>query len=153
MLLILLTTFVFFFFSSRRRHTRCALVTGVQTCALPIYAALASIEDRPGPRIYLSPRGRRFDQARARALAAAPGAVLLCGRYEGLDERVIAARGLAEVSLGDSVLPGGAPEASAVMDAMVPLRHGVLAAAQPLADARSAAGLLTYPPPNHPLRV
>src|SRR3546814_19682289 len=50
-------------------------------------AALASIEDRPGPRIYLSPRGRRFDQARARALAAEPGAVPLCGRYERSEER------------------------------------------------------------------
>ena len=57
-------------------------------------AALAAIEAAPGPRIYLSPRGRRFDQARARELAAGPGVVLLCGRYEGLDQRVIEARGL-----------------------------------------------------------
>src|SRR3546814_20105442 len=79
-------------------------------------AALASIEDRPGPRIYLSPRGRRFDQARARALAAEPGAVLLCGRYEGLDERVIAARGLEGVSLGEFVLSGGGRGASGGME-------------------------------------
>ena len=87
-------------------------------------AALASVEDQPGPRIYLSPRGRRFDQARAKALAAGPGVVLLCGRYEGLDERVIVARGLEELSLGDFVLSGGEPAAIAVMDAVVRLLPG-----------------------------
>ena len=107
-------------------------------------AALASIEDQPGPRIYLSPRGRRFDQARARALAAEPGAVLLCGRYEGLDERVIAARGLEELSLGDFVLSGGEP-AIAVMDAVIRLLPGVLGAAETLAEESFEEGLLEYP--------
>ena len=108
-------------------------------------AALASIEDQPGPRIYLSPRGRRFDQARAKALAAEPGAVLLCGRYEGLDERVIVARGLEELSLGDFVLSGGEPAAIAVMDAVVRLLPGVLGAAETLAEESFEEGLLEYP--------
>ncbi len=108
-------------------------------------AALASIEDRPGPRIYLSPRGRRFDQARAKALAAEPGVVLLCGRYEGLDERVIAARGLEEMSLGDFVLSGGEPAAITVMDAAIRLLPGVLGAAETLAEESFEEGLLEYP--------
>ncbi|MBL8689815.1 MAG: tRNA (guanosine(37)-N1)-methyltransferase TrmD, partial [Rhodospirillaceae bacterium] len=81
--------------------------------------ALASVEDRPGPRIYLSPRGRLLDQARVKELAQGPGVVLLCGRYEGVDERVIEARELEEVSLGDFVLSGGEPAAIALIDAAV----------------------------------
>lgn len=108
-------------------------------------AALAAVEDRPGPRIYLSPRGRRFDQARAKALAEEPGAVFLCGRYEGLDERVIAARGLEELSLGDFVLSGGEPAALAMMDAAIRLLPGVMGAADGLAEESFEEGLLEYP--------
>ena len=108
-------------------------------------AALAAVEDRPGPRIYLSPRGRRFDQARAKVLAREPGAVFLCGRYEGLDERVIAARGLEELSLGDFILSGGEPAALAVMDAAVRLLPGVMGAADGLAEESFEEGLLEYP--------
>lgn len=108
-------------------------------------AALAAAEDRPGPRLYLSPRGRRFDQARAKALAAEPGAVFVCGRYEGLDERVIAARGLEEVSLGDFVLSGGEPAALAMMDAVIRLLPGVMGAADGLAEESFEEGLLEYP--------
>jgi tRNA (guanine37-N1)-methyltransferase len=108
-------------------------------------AALAAIEAAPGPRIYLSPRGRRFDQARARELAAGPGVVLLCGRYEGLDQRVIEARGLEEVSLGDFVLSGGEPAAIAVLDACVRLLPGVLGAADGLSEESFEGGLLEYP--------
>lgn len=108
-------------------------------------AALAAVEDRPGPRLYLSPRGRRFDQARAKALAAEPGAVIVCGRYEGLDERVIAARGLEEVSLGDFVLSGGEPAALAMMDAVIRLLPGVMGAADGLAEESFEEGLLEYP--------
>lgn len=108
-------------------------------------AALASVEAVPGRRIYLSPRGRRFDQAMAADLAAGPGVVLLCGRYEGLDQRVIEARGLEEVSLGDFILSGGEVAASAVLDASVRLLPGVLGAADGLVEESFVEGLLEYP--------
>ena len=108
-------------------------------------AALASIEAVPGRRIYLSPRGRRFDQALAAELAAEPGVVLLCGRYEGLDQRVIEARALEEVSLGDFVLSGGEVAALAVLDACVRLLPGVLGATDGLAEESFVEGLLEYP--------
>lgn len=107
--------------------------------------ALASVDAIPGRRIYLSPRGRRFDQALAAELAAEPGVVLLCGRYEGLDQRVIEARGLEEVSLGDFVLSGGEVAALALLDACVRLLPGVLGAADGLAEESFVGGLLEYP--------
>lgn len=111
--------------------------------------ALAAIDDRPGPVIYLSPRGRVLDQARVRALADGPGVKLLCGRFEGLDQRVIDARGLEEVSLGDFVLSGGEPAAIALIDACVRLLPGVIGDADALAEESFAlgagAGLLEYP--------
>jgi len=107
--------------------------------------ALASVEDRPGPRIYLSPRGRLLDQARVKELAQGPGVVLLCGRYEGVDERVIEARELEEVSLGDFVLSGGEPAAIALIDAAVRLLPGVMGAAEGLVEESFEAGLLEYP--------
>lgn len=78
------------------------------------------------PLVYLSPRGRRFDQALALDWAAAGGVTLVCGRFEGLDQRVIDARGLVEVSLGDFVLSGGEPAALAMLDAVVRLIPGVM---------------------------
>ncbi|MBT5266526.1 MAG: tRNA (guanosine(37)-N1)-methyltransferase TrmD [Rhodospirillaceae bacterium] len=108
-------------------------------------AALASVEAAPGPRLYLSPRGRRFDQAMARELSRGPGLVLLCGRYEGLDERVIEARELIEVSLGDFVLSGGEPAAIAMMDTCVRLLPGVMGAAETLEEESFEDGLLEYP--------
>ena len=108
-------------------------------------AALASVEAVPGRRIYLSPRGRRFDQAMAADLAAEPGVVLLCGRYEGLDQRLIEARGLEEVSLGDFVLSGGEAAALAMLDACVRLLPGVLGGAQGLVEESFVEGLLEYP--------
>jgi tRNA (guanine37-N1)-methyltransferase len=107
-------------------------------------AALAA-QTRPGPRIYLSPRGRVLDQERVRELAAGPGPVLLCGRFEGLDERVIAERQLEEISLGDFVLSGGEPAAIALLDACVRLLPGVVGAAETLAEESFEAGLLEYP--------
>jgi tRNA (guanine37-N1)-methyltransferase len=107
--------------------------------------ALAFVEDRPGPRIYLSPRGRLLDQARVKELAQGPGVVLLCGRYEGVDERVIEARRLEEVSLGDFVLSGGEPAAIALTDAAVRLLPGVMGAAEGLVEESFEAGLLEYP--------
>jgi len=107
--------------------------------------ALAFVEDRPGPRIYLSPRGRLLEQARVKELAQGPGVVLLCGRYDGIDERVIEARELEEVSLGDFVLSGGEPAAIALIDAAVRLLPGVMGAAEGLVEESFEAGLLEYP--------
>jgi len=99
----------------------------------------------PGPVIYLSPRGRPLDQARVRDLAAGPGVRLLCGRFEGVDERVIEARGLEEVCLGDFVLSGGEPAAIALIDACVRLLPGVVGDAAALDEESFARGLLEYP--------
>ncbi|UWQ22216.1 tRNA (guanosine(37)-N1)-methyltransferase TrmD [Jannaschia sp. W003] len=107
-------------------------------------AALAEAEG-PGPVLYLSPRGRPFDQARARALAAGPGATLLCGRFEGVDERVLEARGVEEVSLGDFVLTGGEIAAQAVLDATVRLLPGVVGNAASLDEESFSRGLLEHP--------
>jgi len=97
------------------------------------------------PAIYLTPRGRLLDQARVRVLAAGPGVVLLCGRYEGVDQRVIEARGLEELSLGDFVLSGGETAAMAALDACVRLLPGVVGAAESLEEESFERGLLEYP--------
>jgi tRNA (guanine37-N1)-methyltransferase len=97
------------------------------------------------PIIYLSPRGAPLTQARVRTLAAGPGAVLLCGRFEGLDERVIAARAVEEISLGDFVLAGGEIAAMALIEATVRLLPGVLGAAASTEEESFAQGLLEYP--------
>lgn len=107
--------------------------------------AIGSVPADGRPLIYLTPRGRPFDQARAEALAAAPGAVLLCGRYEGVDHRVIEARGMEEVSLGDFVLSGGEIAALTVLDACVRLVPGVIGAEASLEEESFARGLLEYP--------
>jgi tRNA (guanine37-N1)-methyltransferase len=99
----------------------------------------------PGPVVYLSPRGRLIDQARVKALAAGPGVTLLCGRYEGVDERVIEARGVEELSLGDFVLSGGEPAAIALIDACVRLLPGVVGDQATLAEESFEDGLLEYP--------
>lgn len=107
-------------------------------------AALAA--GASGPLVYLSPRGRPLTQERARGLAAGPGVVLLCGRYEGVDARVVEARGLEEVSLGDFVLSGGEVAALALVDACVRLLPGVVGDARSLDEESFAAdGLLEYP--------
>ena len=113
-------------------------------------AAIGSIVDAggadPGGRVlYLSPRGRLIEQALVRELAGGAGVNLLCGRYEGLDERVIEARGLEEVSLGDFVLSGGEPAAIALIDACVRLVPGVLGAEATLEEESFERGLLEYP--------
>ncbi|MHA1536360.1 MAG: tRNA (guanosine(37)-N1)-methyltransferase TrmD [Alphaproteobacteria bacterium] len=108
-------------------------------------AALQSVAGRPGPVIYLTPRGRRLDQGRLEAIAAGPGVTLLCGRYEGVDERVIGARDLEEVSLGDFVLSGGEPAAMALLDGAVRLLPGVLGDTRSLGEESFEGGLLEYP--------
>jgi len=95
--------------------------------------------------ICLSPRGKPFTQDRARELAAAPGVVLLCGRFEGIDARVVEARELEEISIGDFVLSGGEPAAMCLIDACVRLLPGVLGAAESLGEESFEDGLLEYP--------
>ena len=98
-----------------------------------------------GPLINLSPRGRPLDQARVRELAAGPGVRLICSRFEGIDERVLEANQVEEVSLGDFVLSGGEPAAIALIDACVRLLPGVVGAAETLDEESFADGLLEYP--------
>jgi tRNA (guanine37-N1)-methyltransferase len=98
----------------------------------------------------MSPRGAPLTQPHAEALAAGPGVVLVCGRFEGVDERVIAARGLQEVSVGDYVLSGGEIAAMALLDACVRLLPGVMGAAASIAEESFADGLLEYPQYTRP---
>ena len=111
---------------------------------------LEAISDVPGRRICLSPRGRRFDQAFAKELAHEPGVVLVCGRYEGIDQRVIEAREMEEVSLGDFVLTGGEIAAQALLDATVRLLPGVIGSERGLDEESFEDGLLEYPQYTHP---
>jgi tRNA (guanine37-N1)-methyltransferase len=97
------------------------------------------------PLIFLTPRGRPLNQARVRALAGGPGLVLLCGRFEGVDERVLEAWAPEEISLGDFVLSGGEPAAMALIDACVRLLPGVVGDPGSLAEESFEAGLLEYP--------
>ena len=115
-----------------------------------IDAALDAVDAAGRPEIYLSPRGRRLDQELVQQLAAGDGVVLLCGRYEGLDARVIEARGMQEVSLGDFVLSGGEGAAMALIDACVRLLPGVLGAPESLAEESFQSGLLEYPQYTRP---
>ena len=101
-------------------------------------AALAAAGDGGRAMIYLSPRGRLLDQARVRDLAAGPGVTLLCGRFEGVDQRVIDAHALEEISLGDYVLSGGEPAALALIDACVRLLPGVVGSADTLIEEPAA---------------
>jgi tRNA (guanine37-N1)-methyltransferase len=113
-------------------------------------AAIDAVERVERPLIYLSPRGKPLTQVRVKDLAAGPGVVMLCGRFEGLDERVIEARGMEEVSLGDFVLAGGEIAALAVMEAVVRLIPGVLGAAASPAEESFSEGLLEYPQYTRP---
>jgi tRNA (guanine37-N1)-methyltransferase len=108
-------------------------------------AIAAALADERGPVVYLSPRGRLLTQSVVRELAARPKLTLLCGRYEGVDERVLEARGVDEVSLGDFVLSGGEPAAIALIDSVVRLLPGVVGAAATLDEESFERGLLEYP--------
>ena len=106
----------------------------------------AARDDAPdAPAIYLSPRGAPLTQARVRELAQGPGVILLCGRFEGLDQRVIEARGLEEVSIGDFLLAGGEVAAMALIEAVVRLLPGVVGDESSLAEESFEQGLLEYP--------
>jgi tRNA (guanine37-N1)-methyltransferase len=102
------------------------------------------------PRLLMSPRGMPLTQARVAALAAGPGIVAVCGRFEGVDERVIEARGLEEVSIGDYVLSGGEIAAMALVDACVRLLPGVMGAEASAGEESFAQGLLEYPQYTRP---
>lgn len=97
------------------------------------------------PVIYLTPRGRLLGQDRVRKLAAGPGVTVLCGRFEGIDQRVIEARQLEEISLGDFVLSGGEPAAMVLLDACVRLLPGVIGETESLSEESFERGLLEYP--------
>lgn len=107
-------------------------------------SAVAAVADGR-PVLCLTPRGRRFVQDDARRLAAGDGVILLCGRYEGIDQRVIEARAMEEVSLGDFVLSGGELAAQVMLDAIVRLLPGVMGAADSATEESFSAGLLEYP--------
>lgn len=111
-------------------------------------AALRGAEARHGAfarKIYLSPRGRVLNQALVKELAACPSVLLLCGRYEGLDQRVIESQGLEEISLGDFILAGGELAAMALIESCVRLLPGVLGNASTTDEESFESGLLEYP--------
>ncbi len=102
------------------------------------------------PRLLMSPRGRPLTQQRARELSLGPGAVIICGRFEGIDQRVIDARGLEEISIGDYVLAGGEVAAMVLLEAVVRLIPGVLGGADSHADESFENGQLEYPQYTRP---
>lgn len=99
----------------------------------------------PRPRILMSPRGRPLTQARAHELAMGPGAIIVCGRFEGIDQRVIEARDLEEISIGDYVLAGGEVAAMVLLEAVIRLIPGVLGAPASRDEESFENGLLEYP--------
>ncbi len=112
-----------------------------------IESALLSIK-QPGRKIYLSPRGKPLRQALVQELSQEPALTLLCGRYEGVDQRVLDAQGFEEISIGDYVLSGGEPAALILMDACIRLLPGVMGNAETAREesfAQSTGGLLEYP--------
>ena len=120
------------------------MVMRVDVAAVAIDAARAGAE--PGtPTLYLSPRGRQLTQTRVRELAQGPGAILLCGRFEGIDQRVLEARNVEEISIGDYVLSGGELAAQVLIDACARLLPGVAGNESSLAEESFASGLLEYP--------
>jgi len=121
------------------------MVMRADVAAAAIDAVNAQETNIRRPLIYLSPRGAPLTQARVKALADGPGAVLLCGRFEGLDERAVEARRIEEISLGDFVLAGGEIAAMALVEAVVRLIPGVLGDEASHTEESFSAGLLEYP--------
>jgi tRNA (guanine37-N1)-methyltransferase len=118
------------------------MVLRADVLAAAIDAADAG-QDRP--RLLMSPRGRPLTQSLVAELAAGPGPLIVCGRFEGVDQRLIEARGLEEISIGDYVLSGGEIAALALLDACVRLLPGVMGKAESGAEESFSAGLLEYP--------
>lgn len=108
-------------------------------------AAIRAARDPRGPLIYLTPRGRPLTQERVEGLAAAPAVTVLCGRYEGVDERVLEAHEAEEICLGDFILSGGEPAAICLLDACVRLLPGVMGEVASLEEESFERGLLEYP--------
>ena len=119
------------------------MVMRADVLAAAIDAASPAGDDRP--RLIMTPRGAPLTQARVRSLSQGPGALIVCGRFEGVDERVIAARRLEEISIGDYVLSGGELAAMALIDATVRLLPGVMGAEESGAEESFEHGLLEYP--------
>ena len=115
-----------------------------------VVAAAIDGTEGVGPRLLMSPRGMPFDQAMAMELAAGPGVTIVCGRFEGVDQRVIDARDLKEVSIGDYVLAGGEVAALAVLDAVVRLIPGVMGNDQSATEESFSDGLLEHPQYTRP---
>ncbi len=107
----------------------------------------AAIDGTPhqGPRLLMSPRGTPFSQKMARELAAGEGCMIICGRFEGIDQRVIDARQLQEVSIGDYILSGGEPAALVILDAVIRLLPGVMGHDESHAEESFEDGLLEHP--------
>lgn len=122
----------------------------------PLAAAVRAARSRRGdaaPVLYLSPQGEHFTDARARRLAQGTGAILVCGRYEGVDERFVESCVDAELSIGDYVLSGGEPAALVVLDAVMRLVPGALGDAASATEDSFAGGLLDYPHYTRPEEV
>lgn len=115
-----------------------------------IASALDSVERRGRPLLYMSARGRPLTQARVKEWAQAPGLIVLCGRFEGVDQRVLDARGFEEVSVGDAVLAGGEAAALVAIEACVRLVPGVLGQAESLSEESFEDGLLEHPQYTRP---
>jgi len=117
-----------------------------------IAAALESVDRRGRPLLYMSARGRPLTQARVKTWAEGPGLIILAGRFEGVDQRVLDARGFEEVSVGDAVLAGGEAAAMVVTEACVRLVPGVLGQADSLSEESFEDGLLEHPQYTRPRR-
>ena len=115
-----------------------------------IASALDSVERRGRPLLYMSARGRPLTQARVRDWAKGPGLIVLCGRFEGVDQRVLDARGFEEIAVGDAVLAGGEAAALVAIEACVRLVPGVLGAAESLSEESFENGLLEHPQYTRP---
>ena len=115
-----------------------------------IAAALDSVDRRGRPLLYMSARGRPLTQARVKEWAKAPGVIVLCGRFEGVDQRVLDARGFEEVSVGDAVLAGGEAAAMVVIEACVRLAPGVLGNFESTQEESFEDGLLEHPQYTRP---
>ena len=110
-----------------------------------VASAIRSTDTGTGPLIYMTPRGRVLDQEMVRNLAQGPGVRVLCGRFEGVDQRVIEAENAVEVSIGDVVLSGGEPAALILLDAIVRLLPGVMGSEESGREESFERGLLEYP--------
>jgi tRNA (guanine37-N1)-methyltransferase len=117
-----------------------------------IASALDSVERRERPLLYMSARGRPLTQARVKKWAESPGLIVLCGRFEGVDQRVLDARGFEEVAVGDAVLAGGEAAALVAIEACVRLVPGVLGQAESLSEESFEDGLLEHPQFTRPRR-